>query len=106
MSERKYTKAVEKELIQAVRTAAERESEERIKNIADFTRRWENGQLDVNEALDNIQRLVNLQPVSWLSEADPGVPVAHGVSMGLISQKDLSPAAWKAIEVLVTVAEI
>ncbi len=106
MSERSYTKAVEKELIQAAQTAAVREAEKRIKDIADIAARWKKGRLAADAALESIRQTANAPAASWLSEADPGVPVAHGISMGLLTRKDLSAKAWKAVEVLVTLAEM
>ncbi len=66
MSERSYTKAVEKELIQAAQTAAVRESEKRIKDIADIAARWKKGRLAADAALESIRQTANAPAASWL----------------------------------------
>ena len=102
----KYTKAVERELIRLSKLAAERQDEARLKEIAASVATWKKKKLSTGNALDDIRRVVQAVPPPWSEAADPGVPVAQGIAEGLIVKKDLSAAAWKAVEVLVAVAEV
>ena len=106
MSGWSYTKRVENELIRLARLVEARASEGRIREISAAISRWEKGGGDVHPVLNEIRRIANAAPPSWSSEADPGVPVAYGISMELIGRNDLSDGAWKAIEVLIALAEI
>jgi hypothetical protein len=106
MSERRYTQMVKRELVRLADLASERESESRLREISAMVNRWKKGSTGSFDALGEIQRLSGTSPVTWSHGADPGVPVAHAVAAGYLKRKDFSDASWKAVEVLVTLAEI
>ena len=106
MSERRYTQAVRRELSRLVELAAARESESRLKEISSLVNRWKKGSTASSDALIEISRLSGSSPVTWSDGADPGVPVAHAVAVGFLDRKDISDSAWKAIEILITLAGI
>lgn len=106
MNDRSYTKAIERELIRVAKLVSDRQREARLKDISSAVSAWKKKRLSADNALNEVRRIVQAVPPPWSDQADPGVPVAQGISEGLVTRKDLSPQAWKAIEVLIAVAEV
>ncbi len=106
MNDQRYTKAVERELIRLARLVGTRQNEARLKEISTSINVWKKKKLGAENALNDIRRVVQAVPPPWSDTADPGMPVAQGISEGLIAKKELSPAAWKALQVLIAVAEV
>jgi hypothetical protein len=59
-----------------------------------------------SEALEEIRRAAGGAEASWCRDADPGVPVAHAVAVGLLKREEIPDRVWESIEVLVTLAGI
>ena len=106
MSDRNYSRAVEKELIRLARLVAERQDEARLAEIASLLNDWTKKNGSPGAVLEDIRRVALAVPPPWSAEADPGVPVAQGIAEGLLSEKDMSSAAWKAVQILVAVVEV
>lgn len=106
MSDRQYTQTVRRELGRLINLAAARESESRLKKISTVVNRWKKSSCEPADALSEISRLSGYSPVTWSEGADPGVPVSHAVASGYLNRVDFTDSAWKAVEVLVTLAEI
>ena len=106
MSESRYTKTVENELLNLARTARERETVSRLKAAREELKNWEDGRVPAPETLENLARLAALPQDVWANHADPGNPVAQAVVAGLLTKEDISDSTWKAIEHLVTLAGI
>ena len=106
MNERKYSKLVLRELARLDELAAVRESESRLKEISSKLNRWKKGSISSSEALSEINRLSGTSPLLWSDGADPGVHSAQAVASGFLKRKDFSESAWKAVEILITLAEI
>ena len=88
------------------RLVEDRRNEARLKEISSSVSAWKKKSLSTPRALDDIRRVIQAVPPPWSEEADPGVPVAQGIAEKLLTRKDLSAAAWKAIEVLIAVVEV
>jgi len=106
MSEHKYTRLVQSELTRLGELASVRESESRLKKISSLLNRWKKGGIRSSDALSEINRLSGSSPLIWSENADPGVYVAQAVASGLLDRKDFSDSAWKAVEILITLAGI
>ncbi len=106
MSERHYSQLVLRELNRLGELASVRESESRLKAISSKLNRWKKGDMTSSLVLTEINRLSGASPVTWSVGADPGVHVSYAVAAGYLSRKDFSDSAWKAIEILITLAEI
>lgn len=106
MNERRYTQVVRREFLRLSGLAFEREADSRLKEIVTTVNRWKKGGTGSADALAEIKHLSAASPIIWTEGVDPGVPVAHAVAAGFLTRSDFTDSAWKAIEVLVTVAEI
>ncbi len=106
MKNRSYDSKILKELAELTELALERERSARLDDVSKSLNRWKKGGIGSAEALENIRRSAGTPEVSWHKDADPGVPVAHAVAMGLLFREDLSDGVWNSIEVLITLAGI
>jgi len=106
MSERRYSKVVLRELKRLGELAASREFESRLKEISSMIKRWKKNSLSSSVALSEINRVSGTSPLLWADGADPGIHAAHAVASGYLDRKDFSDSAWKAVEILITLAEI
>ena len=106
MNERRYSQTVRREFLRLAGLASQREADVRLKEISTMVNRWKKGSTVSADALAEIKHLSGASPISWTEGADPGVPVAHAVAAGYLVRGDFSDSAWRAIEVLVTLAEI
>lgn len=106
MKSRSYNSEVIAELAELTELALERERSARLEDVSKAVNRWKRGRLGSADALEDVRRSAGLPELSWHRNADPGVPVAHAVSKGLLSREDISDRVWKSIEVLVTLAGI
>ena len=86
--------------------ALERERSARLDGVSKAIGRWKRGRIGSDEALEEVRRTAGGPEVSWHRDADPGVPVAHAVAMGLLSRSDIPDRVWESIEILVTLAGI
>ena len=106
MNERRYTQLVLRELKRLGELASSREQDSRLKEISTKLNRWKKGSMSSAAALTEIQRLSGASPLVWVDKADPGILAAHAVASGFLKKKDFSESAWKAVEILITLAEI
>lgn len=106
MSSRRYSDEVKRELDELILRASERIEIDTLKTIARVISRWKRDRITPQNALDEIRRLASSRDMPWTREADPGVPVAHALSRGILHRSDLSDQAWLSIEYLVALAEI
>lgn len=106
MSSRRYSDEVKRELGELILIAAERMEIDTLKSMARVISRWKRDRITPSDALDEIRRLAASRDMPWTKEADPGVPVAHALSRGILDRSDLSDQAWLSIEYLAALAEI
>ena len=106
MNERRYTGVVLRELKRLADLAASRELDLKLRDIASGLNRWEKGLMSSSDTLAEIERLSGSSSMARLRGEDPGVFAAHAVSAGFLERKDFSDAAWKAVDVLITLAGI
>lgn len=106
MSDQRYSAEVKDELDQLALIASQRIKINTLKTIFRVINRWKRDKITPSDAFDEIRRLAALRDLPWAREADPGVPVAHALSQGILERGDLSEQAWLSIEYLVVLAEI
>jgi hypothetical protein len=106
VKERDYDPEVLTSLAALTELATGREQSVRLEAIAKVVNRWKRKRLEASEALEEIRRAVAGVEAAWSQNADPGVPVAHAVAVGLLEREEIPEGVWESIEVLVTLAEI
>ena len=106
MKDRRYDPGTITALAGLTELALERERTSRLEEAERTVGRWKRGRIAAAEALEELRRTAAVPDASWHKDADPGVPVAYAVAVGLLTRDDIPDGVWNSIEVLITLAGI
>ncbi len=106
MSWHNYSAKVGKDLHRLTLLAQTRLKVVNLTSIMTIIKKWQDGEISEDGALESISKLLIKKEPSWSEGADPGVPVAQAVTESVLSREDMDDETWLSIEHLVTLAEM
>ncbi len=105
-----YTAAVKKELMRLKKQAFKTAQDNELEQLSRKFEQWRKKRISSDSLEYAIDRHKGFKKETlenlYRKDGDPGVPVADALTRGVLKKDDLSPEAYKAIGVLVDLANV